>query len=117
LGLKNSQQGVVYAIPCHNCNSIYVGQTGRSLQARLKEHARAIDKGDQNNACARHARLSNHVLNLDDTKIVYGEKKFATRLSLEAYTIAANKSRLLNISPPLQSMIGWSDLLAELGAV
>ena len=30
--------GVVYHIPCTNCPQVYIGQTGRTLTQRLKEH-------------------------------------------------------------------------------
>ena len=33
---------VVYRIPCTSCSSVYVGQTSRSLEARLKEHKVAV---------------------------------------------------------------------------
>ncbi len=29
---------VVYSIPCMDCNSVYVGETGRNLEKRLKKH-------------------------------------------------------------------------------
>ena len=36
------RQSVVYRIPCKDCTGAYVGQTGRSLGQRLKEHKRAL---------------------------------------------------------------------------
>ena len=35
------QAGVVYRIPCGSCEKMYIGQTGRTLDHRLKEHRRA----------------------------------------------------------------------------
>lgn len=32
------QSGLVYKIPCMNCESVYIGQTGRHLKVRLGEH-------------------------------------------------------------------------------
>ena len=34
------QAGVVYRIPCSSCETMYIGQTGRALDHRLKEHRR-----------------------------------------------------------------------------
>ncbi len=36
------KKGVVYSIPCMDCNSVYVGETGRNLEKRLKEHQYAV---------------------------------------------------------------------------
>ena len=38
--------GVVYRVPCKVCSKAYVGQSGRSLSCRLKEHQRAVHNGD-----------------------------------------------------------------------
>ena len=40
-------KGVVYSLECE-CGSKYVGETGRTLATRLKEHKRAV-KMDENN--------------------------------------------------------------------
>jgi len=34
---------VVYKIPCKNCEQVYVGETGRPLGARVKEHHKEVD--------------------------------------------------------------------------
>ena len=40
--------GVVYSISCNDCDSVYVGQTGRTLEHRMKEHKRALCSLDVN---------------------------------------------------------------------
>ena len=42
----NHRKGVVYSIPCAECPPTYIGQTGRSLDHRLREHRRALKNGD-----------------------------------------------------------------------
>lgn len=47
---------VVYQILCTACPATYVGQTGRCLNQRLKEHRHAVVSGDTaNSALAEHA--------------------------------------------------------------
>ena len=39
--LKNKQEGVTYEVPCADCDHVYIGETGRTLKKRLKEHDHA----------------------------------------------------------------------------
>jgi len=34
----------VYRIPCKNCQEVYIGETGRSLGVRMKEHRKEVDQ-------------------------------------------------------------------------
>ena len=53
--------GVVYRIPCSSCEKVYIGQTGRTLDHRLKEHRRALTSGNvQQSAVAEHATNEMH---------------------------------------------------------
>ena len=38
----NNRQGADYKIKCSNCQSSYIGDTGRNLNTRLTEHKRAM---------------------------------------------------------------------------
>ncbi|KAK3734548.1 hypothetical protein QZH41_010393, partial [Actinostola sp. cb2023] len=35
---KEKKTGVIYSIPCGECETFYIGETGRSLATRQKEH-------------------------------------------------------------------------------
>ena len=35
---KECKWGAGYEVPCVDCDSVYVGETGRSLKDRIKEH-------------------------------------------------------------------------------
>ena len=36
------QSGVVYSIPCEDCDVEYIGETGRAFRTRQDEHERAV---------------------------------------------------------------------------
>jgi len=110
-GEQSGNAAVVYAIPCTNCPMVYIGQTGRNLNTRINEHNRCIKKADKSNALARHINDTGHEINLKGTKAVYVERNASIRLNLEAYTIAVNATRTLNISPPNSNMIAWNKLI------
>ena len=63
--------GVVYHIPCTNCPQVYIGQTGRTLTQRLKEHRRAVTNGDlATSALAEHAHSTGHPINWTEAHVI-----------------------------------------------
>ena len=49
--------GVMYKIPCSSCPKVYIGQTGRTLGQRVKEHQRSVrDKKITTSAYSRTFR-------------------------------------------------------------
>ena len=57
------QTGIVYTIPCSNCDIQYIGETGRSLQTRGCEHKRSVrgSKVEQS-ALAEHVQQTGHTI-------------------------------------------------------
>ena len=55
------QDGVVYKIPCE-CGKVYIGETGRAMQDRIKEHDRDIRLArTQTSAVSEHANETGHL--------------------------------------------------------
>jgi len=53
--------GVVYQLPCGECESSYIGETKRPLETRLREHKAAIKRGEVlMSAVAEHAWTNQH---------------------------------------------------------
>ena len=56
------KKGVVYEIPCHGCDQVYVGETGRTMKMhtselyfqsfRIHDHFSFVDKSTQGDAVA-----------------------------------------------------------------
>ena len=83
--------GVVYKIPCNDCNRSYTGQTGNSLQTRLKQHQAAVRLIQPNkSALAEHAIEEGHSVDWSSAEIVCHEKNYHERLFLEAWHAKRN---------------------------
>lgn len=87
---------MVYEVPCRDCNSVYVGETGRSLEMRLREHKYAVKTGDTKNGIAVHAWTKEHQVNWDAAKVRVREQQLTRRKAMESLLIRqhANSSNL-----------------------
>ena len=44
--VESEKSGLVYEIPCRDCDAVYIGETGRSLKTRKREHFDAVKRMD-----------------------------------------------------------------------
>ena len=66
------RKGAVYPISCTVCPKVYIGQTGRSLKHRLKEHWRALRNCDVAAfTWAEHALMAGHGVDLSKTQPIH----------------------------------------------
>ena len=104
----------IYEIPCQNCDSTYVGETGRKLNTRLKEHQKETEKLERSkknftrqtrkesvteqskSAIADHAIQQNHMINWDDTKVLQKECDASTRFIRESIWIRKRGPAVMN---------------------
>ena len=59
---EKTSANVIYCITCTLCNKLYIGETGRRLGDRFREHLRDVEKNDKDASkpVARHFNLPNH---------------------------------------------------------
>ena len=50
----------IYSLKCNTCNKKYVGQSGRSIDTRYKEHIRYIRTNNPQSAYATHILQNRH---------------------------------------------------------
>ena len=80
--------GVVYRINCKDCEASYVGQTGRHLKERIKEHKKLVETGNTaHSGVAEHAFEAHHEINFDNIEVIHVESNQKRRLVSEAITI------------------------------
>ena len=56
-------QCVIYAILCTKCSSIYIGETGRCLGDRIREHLHYVRVNTDSNDIAVHFNSDGHAIN------------------------------------------------------
>ena len=89
--LKLDKKGVVYEVPCGECNHVYIGETGRTLRKRLTEHKAAVKKCDTKNGIAVHAWNSGHQVEWESAKVKEVVPNLAHRRIAEAPHLSDTK--------------------------
>jgi hypothetical protein len=98
----SSRKGIIYSIPCGNYPKKYIGQTGRDLKIRLKEHRGAVSRGDENNASYMHMELTGHDVDWNAATDIASKSNRSEREILEACIIKSLD--VYNISPGVYSV-------------
>ena len=97
----NSICGVVYEIPCADCDKVYIEQTGNSLVTRLQQH-RAARKNlqPQKSALAEHSLNEAHRIDWPHARVLERESNWRKRLFLEAFHTRRKSGVTLNRCEP-----------------
>ena len=93
---------VIYKVPCADCNCVYDGKTGQSLEVRLKEHKYAVKPGDTKNGIAVHAWSNERHVDWDATKVRAFEqptkRKVMESLLIDNMHTPSNRDNGMNLS-------------------
>ena len=76
----------MYQISCRDCNAVYVGETGRSVRTRKREHADAVKTfNTKKSALSQHVMNFDHRIDWDNVKIVKSESHAYRRRVAESF--------------------------------
>lgn len=106
-------EGVVYKIPL-SCGRSYVGQTGRCLNERLREHNHACGQLQAPGNLAAHCSKCNCKALLDTTSILARSKDRTKREIIEAFHMASGRHGACVSEPSLALRQEEIDLLNKI---
>ena len=93
---------------------MYIGETGRNLKERLKEHKYAVKTGNMKNGIAAHAWNTQHPVDWTSAKVRRNKEHLGKRKVLEAIYIREAQDTLnldcgLHLNPLWLPLIRHSD--------
>lgn len=86
------EKSVVYRVPCGSCDKSYIGETGRGLEVRLKEHKRDFRNNADHSAFVIHAHNTHHIPKWRDAEVLTTCKNRDSRKATEAAFISTNET-------------------------
>ena len=87
-----TRSGGVYIVPCHDCNSCYIGETIKTLKTRLDQHRYDIRTCNTNNAIFKHILDHNHSIDFDNADFVYNSTDKPTLQFIESILISRKQN-------------------------
>ena len=78
---------IIYKIPCCDCNGIYLGQTSKPLEIRIKQHKSYVKNYNNNSAIFRHIFEEDHIINWENSSKIININNFLERNIVESFLI------------------------------
>ena len=86
--LDHEKSGLVYQISCCDCDAVYIGETGRSITTRKREHVDAVKNLDvKKSALCQYVVNKDHVIDWGNVEILKRESHWHRRRVAEGFLI------------------------------
>jgi hypothetical protein len=88
----------VYNLPCMDCNRSYIGETGKSMRIRMKQHesnCRNSENRDIPGAVVKHHKLG-HSIDFENACVIYPESHMTKRKIAESFLISQQRKQVMD---------------------
>ena len=99
---QETEKSSLYMVPCGTtgCKMWYIGQSGKELQVRLRQHQYSVRTNQNNNAISNHANSLGHAINWGGTTSIMDNLTYQQRQIIESCLISsARPGRIMNEHP------------------
>ena len=106
------KSNIVYKISCQDCDEFYIGESGRQLRTRVKEHERDTREIRFSSAVAEHSHKNDHRPNFE-ASILCKEGNWFKRKLKESMFIYANMDHVFNRDHGIGVNDIWKPLISQ----
>ena len=119
---------MVCQVPCHNCNQVYIGETGRQLGTRIDEHKKEVEElssaaftrtkrktlvREQNkSAITGHSVSNNHVIDWTGVRVIDRESDMTKHRLREAIWIKRKQTTMNRDEGAIYLPRVWDNVVA-----
>jgi hypothetical protein len=109
----DQQKGVVYQVPCRECDKVYIGETKKRINDRLKQHKDDVRLRRENNAIFKHVKDTDHKVNWEGAKVIEQESRMIIRKWKEARRIREVAGKAMNWNSGLMMNEEWEEIMMK----
>jgi hypothetical protein len=110
------KKGVIYRIQCKDCDMCYVGETGKKLKERVKQHKDDVRLERDRNAIYKHIRDNGHSIDWKEVKVLGLEDRRTVRKWKEARFIEVEGNKVMNWNSGLKIDYQWDKILRSINS-
>ena len=88
----------VYKIPCNDCEKFYIGESGRNLKLRMKEHKKDIERMKEESGVANHVKECDHFFDFDSAEVLVPCADRRKRHIIESAIIRRQQEKVVNLN-------------------
>ena len=93
---EKKKKNVVYSIPCMNCEKVYIGETSRLKETRLKEHKANIRTLSSDSKLVEHILKHKHEFDFSNAETLACESNWRRRVIEESILTNRTQGRSIN---------------------
>ena len=93
---NKKNKNLVYSIPCLDCNKVYIGETSRMKETRMKEHKANIKTLATNSKLVEHILTYKHQFDFTNTETLAFESDWRKRVIKESILTSRSLGKSIN---------------------